>query len=87
MRRKAAGFADSIDSPQFSAQDRIEYRKYLKELGDSPSLTFALWMADMGLNPLVRKWKRFKRSARDHAKRLVRGLRSGAVRATAPEGL
>lgn len=79
MRSKAVGFADSIDSPQFSEQDRVEYRRHLKELGDSMQLSFALAIADMGLNPLVRRWKRLKRNLKDTVKRVVRPVRTAPV--------
>jgi glycosyltransferase involved in cell wall biosynthesis len=75
MREKAVGFADSLDSPRFSEQDRKDYRTYLKELGDSPSLSLALFLAEMGLNPALRKWKRLKRRLKDYAKRVLRSVR------------
>lgn len=75
MREKAVGFADSLDSPQFSEQDRQEYRTYLKELGDSQALKVAILFADIGLNPAVRAWKRAKKRARDFVKRILRMVR------------
>jgi glycosyltransferase involved in cell wall biosynthesis len=75
MRRKAVGFADSLDSPNFSEKDREEYKTYLRGLGDSPALTFAIALAEMGVNPLLRKWKRSKRRVKDAAKRMLRSLR------------
>ncbi len=75
MRRKAVGFADSLDSPNFSEKDREEYKTYLKDLGDSASLSLAIALAEMGVNPLLRKWKRTKRKTKDAVKRLLRSVR------------
>ncbi len=75
MRRKAVGFADALDSPQFSAQDRADYKVYLKELGDSPALRVAIFLADMGFNPIVRKWNHFQKHLKDAVKRILRSLR------------
>jgi len=79
MRAKAVGFADSMDSPQFSEQDRVEYRRHLKDLGDSLQLSIALAIGDMGLNPIVRRWKRLKRKMKDAAKRMLRPVRTAPV--------
>ncbi|HEX4322386.1 MAG TPA: glycosyltransferase family 2 protein [Acidobacteriaceae bacterium] len=81
MRRKAVGFADSLDSPNFSDKDREEYKTYLKDLGDSAQLSLAIALAEMGINPLLRKWKRLERKMRDTVKRLLRSVRP--VRANA----
>jgi hypothetical protein len=75
MRRKAVAFADSLDSPNFSDKDREEYKTYLKELGDSAGLSLAIALAEMGVNPLLRQWKRSKRRMMDTAKRLIRSVR------------
>jgi len=75
MRRKAVGFADSLDSPNFSEKDREEYRAYLKELGNSAQLSLAIALAGMGVNPLLRKWKRLRLRMKDTVKRLLRSIR------------
>lgn len=75
MRRKAIGFADALDSPQFSAQDRADYKVYLKELGDSQALRVAIAIADMGFNPLVRKWNHAQKRLKDVVKRVLRTVR------------
>ena len=75
MRSKAVGFADSLDSPNFSEKDREEYKTYLRDLGDSAELSLAIALAEMGVNPLLRKWKRSKRRVRDTVKRLLRSVR------------
>jgi hypothetical protein len=75
MRRKATAFADSLDSPYFSESDREEYKVYLKDLGDSAALSVAIALAEMGANPLLRKWKRTKRWMKDAVKRLLRSVR------------
>lgn len=76
MRHKAVGFADAIDSPRFSEQDRTAYKKLLRELGDCGALTVAIMIADLGLNPLVRFWTRTKLKAKDTTKVFLRLLRS-----------
>jgi glycosyltransferase involved in cell wall biosynthesis len=75
MRHKAIGFADSIDSPLFSEKDRADYKALLNELGKSPALTLAISLADLGFNPLVRKWTRTKRRMKDAVKRILRAVR------------
>lgn len=75
MRRKAVGFADSLDSPNFSDRDREEYKTYLKDLGESRQLSLAIALAEMGVNPLLRQWKRSRRKMKDAAKRLLRSVR------------
>jgi len=80
MRAKAVGFADSLDSANFDEKDRAEYRALLKELGSSPSLSIAIFLADYGFNPIVRKWKRLKKSLKDVAKQSLRATMSKPAR-------
>lgn len=80
MRAKAVGFADSLDSLNFSPDDRSEYKQLLKRLGSSVSLTIAIFLAESGFNPLVRKWKKLKRKAKDAAKRAVLTLTPGRAK-------
>jgi glycosyltransferase involved in cell wall biosynthesis len=75
MRSKAVGFADALDSPQFSEEDRRQYKVLLRELGASASLSLAILLAESGLNPAVRSWTRVRRRFRDGVKRVVRALR------------
>ena len=75
MRHKAIGFADSLDSPNFSDKDRSDYKRLLKDLGDSMMLSVAISVANIGLNPLVRQWKRMRKVLRDYAKRILRIIR------------
>jgi glycosyltransferase involved in cell wall biosynthesis len=75
MKLRAARFADALDSPMFTADDRVKYKALLRELGPSASLTVAIAMADSGLNPLVRWWFRTKIRAKDAVKVLLRTLR------------
>ena len=82
MQHKAVGFADSLDSPYFSEKDREEYKVYLNELGKSPALTFAILLAEIGLNPLVRQWSRTRKRMKDTAKRLLRTVRPVRTAAT-----
>jgi glycosyltransferase involved in cell wall biosynthesis len=81
MRSKAIGFADSLDSAYFNENDRAEYRVLLKQLGQSVSLNIAIFLADFGLNPLVRRWKRLKKKLRDIAKQSLRATKSSAAKA------
>ena len=76
MRTKAIGFADAIDSRLFTEQDRVEYKALLHELGDSKSLSLAIALADIGLNPFVRWWSRMQLRVKDAAKVVLRILRS-----------
>jgi len=75
MRRKAVGFADALDSSAFSADDRVDYKVYLKELGDSPALRVAIALADLGFNPWMRKWKGVRKRLKDAVKRVLRSVR------------
>jgi len=75
MRLRAVRFADAIDSPLFTAQDRVQYKALLHELSESRSLSFAIALADLGLNPLVRWWARTKLLAKDAVKVILRTLR------------
>lgn len=74
MRAKAVGFADSLDSPRFSAEDRAVFRKLLIELGDCLRLSMAIRMAEMGLNPAVRFWTGLRLRVRDQVKLILRPL-------------
>lgn len=74
MRSRAVEYADAIDSPNFTAQDREEYKRLLRDLGASRRLSFAIRLADLGFNPLVRFWVRTKRGFKHHIKRIYRGL-------------
>ncbi len=76
MRAKAVGFADSLDSANFNEKDRTEYRALLRQLGSSTSLSIAIFLADSGFNPMVRRWKRLKKKLRDAAKRSLRAAKS-----------
>jgi len=82
MRSKAVGFADSLDSSAFSEKDRQDYKVYLNELGKSPALSFAIWLAEIGLNPLVRQWSRIRKRMKDTIKRLLRTVRPVRTAAT-----
>lgn len=72
MRIKAVRFADVIDSPRLSQEERQEYKRLLRALGDSSQLSMAIWMAEHGLNPLVRFWASIRIGSRDMAKRILR---------------
>jgi glycosyltransferase involved in cell wall biosynthesis len=75
MRLKAIGFADAIDSPLFSEEDRVKYKALLNNLGRSTALTLAISLADLGLNPWVRRWNRVQQRMKDAVKRVLRGVR------------
>ena len=76
MRARAIRFADAIDSPLFSESDRVAYKKLLYELGPSKSLSVAIALADMGLNPLVRLWSKMQLRTKDAVKVVLRAFRS-----------
>ena len=80
MRVKAVGFADAIDSPLFTAKERLDYKALLRQLGDCMGLSIAIAMADCGMNPLVRFWGRTRLQLKDTAKVLLRSLKGGQVR-------
>lgn len=69
MRKRAVTFASSLDSPAFSDAEREEFKRLLRELGNSFALSIAIFMAGMGFNPLFR----FIRAARTGAKDIVKG--------------
>ena len=74
MRTKAVEFADAIDSPNFTAQDREEYKRLLRQLGSSRKLSLVIRLADLGFNPLIRMWVHTKWGFKHKIKRLYRGL-------------
>jgi hypothetical protein len=76
MRKKAVGFADAIDSPLFSREECEEYKRLLRALGDSSSLSAAIFLAEHGFNPARRAATRIKMRARDVVKSLIRGAAS-----------
>ncbi len=76
MRSKAIRFSDGIDSPRFTSNDRAEYIRLLMNFGDSFQLSFAIWLGEHGLNPLVRLWSRTRIRIKDRVKRLLRPVRS-----------
>jgi hypothetical protein len=76
MRHKAVRFVDTLDSPRFSDEDRVRYKQLLRDLGDSPSLSFAILLAELGLNPMIRSWDRKRSRFKDWAKRAIRSGRS-----------
>lgn len=75
MRSKAIGFADAIDSPLFTDQDRVEYKALLNDLGKSTSLSVAIALAELGFNPLVRWWTRTMLRMKDAVKVILRALK------------
>jgi glycosyltransferase involved in cell wall biosynthesis len=75
MRRKAVNFADALDSPRFTDADRAAYKAVLNRLGKSAGLSFAFFLADIGLNPLLRSWVRGKRQVKDSVKKVLRGTK------------
>jgi glycosyltransferase involved in cell wall biosynthesis len=75
MRSKAVGFADAIDSPLFTEQDRIEYKALLHDLGESKSLVIAIALAELGMNPAVRWWARTRLRLKDAVKVILRAVR------------
>jgi len=75
MRSRAIAFADALDSPLFSAEDRVQYKALLRELYPSKALDFAIALADLGLNPLVRSWARTRIRTKDIVKVVLRAMR------------
>lgn len=76
MRSKAVLYAEAIDAPQFTREDREEYKRLLLNLSDSPRISLAIRMAEYGLNPLVRFSARTRIQLKDQAKRILRWIGS-----------
>jgi GT2 family glycosyltransferase len=74
MRSKAVGFADAIDSPTLTPEDRVEYKRLLRDLGASRRLSLAIFLADRGFNPLIRFWARTKLDFKNRVKQIYRAL-------------
>ena len=76
MRRRAARFADALDSPLFGDEERETYKLRLRELGSGFSLSLAIILAEMGFNPIVRwiRWRQIR--AKDHLKMFLRGTKT-----------
>jgi glycosyltransferase involved in cell wall biosynthesis len=74
--RRAVRYADAIDSPLFSKEERQEYKILLRELGDSPTLSVAIYLADHGFNPVLRAARKIKLSAKDVVKKAIRIMMS-----------
>lgn len=75
MRSRAIAFADALDSPLFSEEDRVQYKALLRELYPSMALTFAIGLAAVGLNPVVRWWARTRIRTKDAVKVILRAIR------------
>jgi glycosyltransferase involved in cell wall biosynthesis len=75
MRRQAVSFADAIDLPIFTQAELREYKQLLGELGDSFSLSAAIFLADHGFNPAIRVANRIKLRVRDGIKGLIKAAR------------
>lgn len=80
-RKKALVYADALDSPLISKPEREVYKARLRELGGSMSLSVAMFLAAVGLNPLLRCMRRAKVRLKDLVKaclRLISSRRKGA---------
>jgi hypothetical protein len=76
MRSKALVYAEAIDSPQFTKEDREQYKRLLLSLSDSPQISLAIRMAEYGLSPLIRFCARARIELKYQAKRVLRRIRS-----------
>jgi GT2 family glycosyltransferase len=90
MRRRAVAYSDALDSPLIGAEERLIYKARLRELGDSFSLTAAIFLAEHGFNPLLRRMRGVKIRLKDLAKSLLRGMmqpgRGGREATSGPAG-
>ncbi len=75
MRSRAIEFADAVDSPLFTAEERRQYVVLLRELGDSRGLSLAILAAEIGLKPMIRGYVRLRVKAKDTVKGVIRGFR------------
>jgi glycosyltransferase involved in cell wall biosynthesis len=78
MRSRALCFSDALDSPLFSETERKIYKSRLRELGDSPSLSMAILLAEAGLNPALRSLRQVKIRLKDLVKSCLRSVQSQA---------
>jgi hypothetical protein len=78
MRRKAVLYADAIDSPLFSDTERRLIKGLLRKLGNSFSLSLAIFLAEMGFNPVCRTIKAARLRAKDLVKSCLRAVRLNA---------
>ena len=69
-------YAEAIDSPQFTKEDREQYKRLLLSLSDSPQISLAIRMAEYGLSPLIRFCARARIELKYQAKRVLRRIRS-----------
>jgi GT2 family glycosyltransferase len=76
MRRRAVGFANSLDSPAFSEAEREVFKGLLRKLGDSFSLSLAIFLADRGFNPVFRSIRAAKVRTKDFVKSCLRVVKS-----------
>ena len=69
-RRKANVLADALDAPQFSDDDRKEYKRLLVQLGDSPALRFRFLLHRFGATPLLRRQRKLTVRVKDLVKNI-----------------
>jgi GT2 family glycosyltransferase len=78
MRRKAVSYADAIGSTRFSDAERKIIKGLLRKLGGSFSLSLAIFLAEMGFNPVCRCIRMARMRAKDLVKSCLRAVRSYA---------
>jgi glycosyltransferase involved in cell wall biosynthesis len=79
MRKRAVTFASSLDSPAFSDAEREEFKQLLRDLGNSFSLSIAMFLAERGFNPLFRSLRSARTRAKDLVKSFLRVLTPSAI--------
>lgn len=75
MRRRAVAYTDALDSPLINAEERVIYKIRLRELGDSFSLSMAIFLAENGFNPILRRLRGARIRLKDLAKSVLRRLK------------
>jgi hypothetical protein len=70
-RLKAVAFAEAIDSPLFSHEDRKAFKGLLIQLGDSRSLRLHFLAMDMGVGGLIRVRRRYMEKLKDTVKSIL----------------
>ena len=75
MRTRAMIYAEAMDAPHFSAEERAELKDALLRLSRSPCVQWRIWQAEHGLAPWLRWCDRMRYRAKDFLKIFLLRLR------------
>lgn len=65
MQQRARNYAEALDAPQFSAEERAELQRQLLRLDDSRRTRVRIWQATHGLAPWIRWSDRMRYRGKD----------------------